>query len=155
MIWEDLVTFVWLSLSQAISTLLRYFVFVSLIRRRRFGTFQLDSAEQLDVSRLERDRVVRLMDGLSTVQQRSYTDPHRSHYPVIRSKAAEPPSDRSKEAEMKNFKINGRSEYQAAYDRGNGPCVFSWLGWTARFRSTFRGVVERASVKKKKKLSSK
>lgn len=83
----------------------------------RFCTFKLETAKQLEMSRLERQRVIRLMDQLLTVQQRSYTDPHLSHYPVIRSRAVEPSLDRGREAQLKNFKMAGWSEYQAVYDR--------------------------------------
>jgi len=83
----------------------------------RYCTFKLENSKQLDVSRAERNRVLALMENLSTVQQRSYTNPHDSHYPVIGSTAIKPVLDRSKEAEMRNFKMNGWSEYQAVYDR--------------------------------------
>ncbi|KAL4097836.1 hypothetical protein QTP88_022543 [Uroleucon formosanum] len=83
----------------------------------KYCTFKLENTKQLDVSRAERNRVLALMENLSTVQQRSYTNPHDSHYPVIGSTAIKPALDRSKEAEMRNFKMNGWSEYQAVYDR--------------------------------------
>lgn len=83
----------------------------------RYCTFKLENTKQLDVSRAERNRVLALMENLSTVQQRSYTNPHDSHYPVIGSTAIKPALDRSREAEMRNFKMNGWSEYQAVYDR--------------------------------------
>jgi len=91
----------------------------------RYCTFKLENAKQLDVSRAERKRVLALMENLLTVQQRSYTDPYASHYPVIGSTAIKPPLDRSKEAEMRNFKMNGWSEYQAVYDR-YGYKVITW-----------------------------
>lgn len=83
----------------------------------RFCTFKLEDAKQLDVSRLERIRVVGMIEKLLTIQQRSYTNPHDSHYSVIKSKKFEQPLDRIKEAEFKHFKMNGWSEYQAVYDR--------------------------------------
>lgn len=83
----------------------------------RFCTYKLENEMQLDVSRSERDRVIALMDKLSSVQQRSYTNPYDSLYPIIRSTAVGVPLDRSKKAEMKYFKMNGWTEYQSAYDR--------------------------------------
>lgn len=70
-----------------------------------------------EVSRREWGRVMGLMEKLSTVQQRSYKNPYDSHYGVIRTKIIEPTVDRSREAEMKFFKMNGSTEYQANYDR--------------------------------------
>lgn len=91
--------------------------FINSLKTHRFCTFKLVTPEQLDVSRFESNRVLNLMKRLWTVQQRSYTNPYDSHYPVIRSKAAEPPLDRSAEAELRHFKMNGRTEYRAVYDR--------------------------------------
>lgn len=73
--------------------------------------------QQLEVSRSEKNRVLGLMERLWSVQQRSYTNPYDSHYPVIRSKAVEPLLDRSAEAELRHFKMNGRTEYRAVYGR--------------------------------------
>ncbi|VVC35800.1 Hypothetical protein CINCED_3A019341 [Cinara cedri] len=70
-----------------------------------------------DLSNREWKRVMELMEELSTVTERSYTNPYNSHYGVIRSKLWLPAVDRSKEAEMKFFKMNGWTEYQAVYDR--------------------------------------
>lgn len=70
-----------------------------------------------EVSRREWDRVIGLMEKRSTVQQRSYTNPYDSHYGVIGTKPIPPAVDRSREAEMKFFKMNGLTEYQANYDR--------------------------------------
>lgn len=61
-----------------------------------------------------------MMENLLTTQRRSYTNPYDSHFPVIKTKLVEQPKDHKeivKEAELKYFKMNGFTEYQASYDR--------------------------------------
>ncbi|XP_050441817.1 uncharacterized protein LOC126846455 [Adelges cooleyi] len=81
-----------------------------------YCTFKLDDEKTLEVSRRERDRVLALMSRLWTVTQRSYTNSYDTLYPIIRSVITNQPLDRSKEAELRYFKMNGWTEYQAAHD---------------------------------------
>lgn len=88
----------------------------------RFCTFKLKSIEDTEISKLERQRIVKMMKYLPTTQKRSYTNPFDSHYAVLKTKIAEQPKDHKEivqEWMLKNIRMNGLTEYQTAYDGKN------------------------------------
>jgi hypothetical protein len=72
-----------------------------------------------EISKLERQRIVKMMKYLPTIQKRSYTNPFDSLYNTVAKKIMEKPKSHKEIVPEKKVKNIRMTEYQAVYEGKN------------------------------------